>query len=172
MLDPKSQILNPELTGARVLVVGMALNALMYMPYSLQLAHGWTSIGLFITIFLIFTLVPVIYFMTMRYGPVGAAGAWVILNSIYMLIGVPLTHRRLLKGEAWLWLRRDLLPPLLTVLVVVSMGRWIVKSPMPPVASFITVAGILFCALSAAALAAPEINLWLRTKLKAMTVNV
>jgi hypothetical protein len=89
-----------------------------------------------------------------------------------MLIGVPFTHRRLLKGEAWLWLRRDIVPPLLTVLVVVSAGRWFITSPMPPVRSIISVATILFCALSAAALAAPQISSWLRTKLKAMTVNV
>ncbi len=155
-----------------VLVIGMALNALMILPYSLQIAHGWTSIGLFITTFLIITFVPVIYFMTTRYGAVGAAAAWAILNSIYMLIGVPFTHRRLLKGEAWRWLRRDIVPPLLTVLVVVSTGRWLVMSPMQPVTSFLTVGGILFCALLAAALAAPEINLWLQTKLKAMSANI
>jgi O-antigen/teichoic acid export membrane protein len=154
-----------------VLVVGMALNALMTMPYTLQLAHGWTSIGLFITTLLIIILVPVIYFLTVRYGAVGAASAWIILNSIYMLIGLPLTHRRLLKGEAWLWLYKDIAPPLLTVLVVVSAGRWLVTSPVTPATSITGVAAILFCALSAAALAAPQIRLWLRTTLKATTVN-
>jgi O-antigen/teichoic acid export membrane protein len=154
-----------------VLVIGMALNALMTLPYALQIAHGWTSIGLFITTFLIITLVPVIYFLAMRYGAVGAASAWVVLNSIYMLIGLPLTHRRLLKGEAWLWLRKDIVPPLLTVLVVVSLGRWLVTSPMSPITSLITIASILFCALSAATLAAPQISSWLRTKLKTRAAN-
>jgi O-antigen/teichoic acid export membrane protein len=155
-----------------VLVIGMALNALMTMPYCLQLSHGWTSIGLFITILLIITLVPVIYVLTTHYGAVGAASAWVILNVIYMIVGVPLTHRRLLKGEAWLWFRKDIIPPLLTVLVVVSAGRWLVISPKSPAVSVFTIAAVLLCALLAATLAAPEMNYWLRSKLKAIRVTM
>jgi hypothetical protein len=138
----------------------------------LQLSHGWTSIGLFITILLIITLVPVIYVLTTHYGAVGAASAWVILNVIYMIIGIPLTHRRLLKGEAWLWFRKDIIPPLLTVLVVVSAGRWLVISPKSPAESVFTIAAVLFSALLAAALAAPEMNYWLRTKLKAIRLTM
>jgi hypothetical protein len=43
---------------ASILVIGSALNGLMVLPYSLQLAHGWTSIGLRINFFLIVLLVP------------------------------------------------------------------------------------------------------------------
>ncbi len=87
----------------------MALNALMHLPYALQISHGWTSIGLRINTFLIITLVPAIYFMTTHYGAVGAAAVWVPLNSIYMLIGVPLTHRRLLQGEMRRWFVEDVI---------------------------------------------------------------
>jgi O-antigen/teichoic acid export membrane protein len=90
-----------------VLIVGTALNALMHLPYALQISHGWTSIGLRINTFFIITLVPAIYFMATHYGPVGAAGVWVALNSIYMAIGVPLTHRRLLQGEMSRWFIED-----------------------------------------------------------------
>jgi hypothetical protein len=87
-----------------------------------------------------------------------------------MIIGIPLTHRRLLKGEAWVWLRRDIVPPMLTVLAVVSVGRWLVISSASAAASVLAIAAVLFCALLAAALAAPEMNFWLRTKLKEMKV--
>jgi energy-converting hydrogenase Eha subunit C len=53
------------------------------------------------------------------------------------------------------------MPPLVTVLVVVSAGRLLVTSPMQPVTSIIIVASNLFCALTAAALVAPQIRTWL-----------
>ncbi len=155
-----------------MLVIGMALNALMHMPYSLQIAHGWTSIGLFITIFLIIALVPVIYFMTMHYGAVGAAAAWAILNSIYMLIGVPLTHRRLLKGEMGRWFTEDIIPPFGAALLVGGVGRWLITGPMPPVTAIISLTVILLSALTASALVAPHIKTWLLIQLKTRIIHV
>lgn len=155
-----------------VLVVGMALNALNTMPYSLQIAHGWTSIGLFMTMFLVITFVPVIYFMTTHYGAVGAAASWVILNSIYTLIGVPLTHRRLLKGEMGRWFIEDIIPPLGAALLVGGVGRWLIASPMPPVTSIISLTVILLSTLMASALVAPHMRTWLFMQLKTRIIHV
>lgn len=155
-----------------VLVIGMALNALMTMPYALQLSHGWTSIGLFITIFLIITLVPVIYLMTTHYGAVGAAGAWVILNTIYMLIGVPLTHRRLLKGEMKHWLLEDTLFPAVASLSVVCVGRVLITSTPTSATTIIIVSTVLIIALLTAALATSHTREWLLLQLKKKVENV
>ena len=144
-----------------VLVVGMALNALMVLPYTLQISHGWTSIGLRINTFFIITLVPAIYFLTVRYGPVGAASVWVILNSVYIAIGVPLTHRRLLPNEMGPWFREDILPPAFVVIATVGLARWIITSPLSPVTAVATLAGVLASSALAAALVAPEMRTWL-----------
>jgi O-antigen/teichoic acid export membrane protein len=155
-----------------LLVIGMALNCLMAMPYALQLSHGWTSIGLRINTFLIITLVPAIYFMTTRYGVMGAAAAWVILNSIYMLIGVPLTHRRLLKGEMGRWFIKDIILPFGAALLIGGAGRWLIASPMPPATAIISLTVILLSTLTASALVAPHIRIWLLIQLRMRIIHV
>lgn len=148
-----------------VLVVGMALNALMTLPYALQISHGWTSIGLRINTFLIVTLVPAIYFMTIHYGAVGAAAVWVALNSIYMLIGVPFTHRRLLRGEMRRWFIGDVGPPLGAALLLAGIGRWLIASPMRPMVAFSILSAITLGTIAMASVVAPEIRTWLYLQL-------
>ena len=97
----------------------------MNLPYALQLSHGWTRIGLAINTVFIVTLVPAIVLMTRHYGAAGAASVWLGLNAIYMIIGVPLTHRRLLKGEAFRWFAKDVGVPLAGTLVIAGSARMI-----------------------------------------------
>jgi len=106
-----------------LLVVGTALNGLMNLPYALQLSYGWTRIGLAINAFFVVTLVPAIVLMTRQYGPSGAASVWLGLNAVYMGIGVPLTHRRLLKGEAFRWFTKDVGTPLAGSFAIASIPR-------------------------------------------------
>ncbi len=145
-----------------ILVVGMALNALMTLPYALQLSHGWTSIGLRINTLLIITLVPCIYFLATRYGAVGAAFAWIALNGIYMVIGVPLTHRRLLQGEMGHWFLEDILPPLGAALVITGIGRWMIGDSLSPVKMILSLSAVLLCASLAGALASRHMRTWLQ----------
>jgi O-antigen/teichoic acid export membrane protein len=143
---------------ASVLVVGTALNGLMFLPYTLQLAYGWTSIGLRINIFLTVTLVPAIWIMATHYGAVGAASVWVALNCIYMAIGVPLTHRRLLRGETSRWLAEDVGLSLTAGLLVAGLGRALITRPMSPGVAIVSISFVFFGALVAAAFAAPQIR--------------
>ena len=145
----------------RMLVIGTALNGLMNLPYALQLAHGWTSIGLCLNILFIVMLGPAIFFTATYYGAAGAASVWVVLNGFYMLIGVPLTHRRLLKGEAGRWLVEGFVMPLSAVLLVVGFGRWLIITPMSSTAALVSLAIVLFTAWAAAAFSAPQIRSWL-----------
>ncbi len=143
-----------------VLVIGMAINALMVLPYALQLSHGWTGIGLRINTFLIIILVPAIFFMTARYGAVGAATVWVALNCINMAIGVPLTHRRLLRGEMMSWLTKDVGPPALAAMLTVGLGRWFINNQMTPIMAIIGISCVLLVAFALAALVAGHMRTW------------
>ena len=95
-----------------ILIIGTALNGLMNLPYGLQLAHAWTKLALYTNIIASIVLVPMIYFLATRYGVVGAASAWVILNTGYVLICIQIMHSRLLKGEQWRWYFNDVGPTL------------------------------------------------------------
>ena len=119
------EIANNTAPIVSILVGGTALNGLMNLPYALQLSHGWTRIGLAINTVFIVTLVPAIVLMTMNFGAAGAASAWLALNTIYMIVGVPLTHRRLLKGEAFRWFTKDVGIPLAGSLIIAGIARMI-----------------------------------------------
>jgi O-antigen/teichoic acid export membrane protein len=94
-----------------ILAVATAVHGLMHLPFSLQLSYGWTRIGLMINLFLLCLQVPGILFLVPRFGAIGAAVVWLALTIIYVAVGVPLTHRRLLRGEGRRWLSRDVILP-------------------------------------------------------------
>lgn len=145
-------------------VIGTALNGVMFVPYSLQLAYGWTKIGLYINAFLITVLVPAIIILATRYGGLGGAIAWIALNSIYMALGAPLTHRKLLKGETRRWFTQDVLLPLAATLFFVGLGRKLITGDMSPAVTIFTLGILLVCSMFLAGLAAPQINAYLTSK--------
>jgi len=104
------------------LVVGSYLNGLIYMPYQLQLAYGWTSLALKVNIAAVLVLVPAIFWAVPRFGPMGAAWVWIVLNTGYVLISVSLMHRRILPLEKWRWYLADVGGPTLAVLAVMLLA--------------------------------------------------
>jgi hypothetical protein len=104
--------------------------------------------------------IPAVWFMAKYYGAVGAACVWPGLNGIYILIGVPLTHRRLLKGGAWRWLGEVGLP-LVPVLLIALIGKEFVANSMSAPVAIGALSMLFFCATGAAALVSPSIRPWL-----------
>ena len=90
---------------------------------------------------------------------------WVVLNTIYMLLGILLTHRHFLKGEAWRWLGEDVGLPLLATVLVAGLGRWVVTSPMVPIWALPGLSTILICSFAAAALISTQTRSWVLAKL-------
>jgi O-antigen/teichoic acid export membrane protein len=143
-----------------LLVIGYTINGLMNLPYLLQLANGWTGLGLRINGAFIVTLVPAIFFMTVRFGAIGAGAVWVALNVIYILVGVPLTHRRLLKGESKRWYMEDVLFPLIGPLLLACIARPFVYSSGSELGMLLDLGLILTGAILASMLGARHIREW------------
>jgi O-antigen/teichoic acid export membrane protein len=154
---------------AALLVIGSALNGLMFLPYALQLAYGWTSIGLRITGCLTIIFVPATWFMAMTYGAIGAASMWPAFNCIYMAIGVPLTHHRLLKGEGLRWLR-DVVLPFMSALFVGVVGRQLAVATMSRPVEIVVLLGLLSCAVGVAALVSSSIRPWIVGQILRMNI--
>lgn len=110
-----------------VLAAGTALNGMMVVPYALQLAFGCTSLGLVITSMFIVTMVPAVIFMATYVGSLGVASVWFVLNTVYILVGVPLTHRTMLHGEAGKWFR-NVLPVMGVCLFIATMARFLIRA--------------------------------------------
>jgi O-antigen/teichoic acid export membrane protein len=156
---------------ATLLVIGSAINGLMNLPYALQLAYGWTSIGLKITVFMSVMVVPALWFAATHYGPVGAACVFVGLQAINMLIGLPLTHQRLLRHELTRWLLQDVGPPLEASILVVGLARVAISSRLSPLAVLSSLFAVLLAAMAAAAFVSPLIRRPLLSKLSSMLLD-
>lgn len=100
-----------------LLAAGTLLNGLMHIPYMLQLAHGWSSFAVRVNLMAVAVLVPAILWATPRYGGIGAAWVWVLLNTGYILIGIHFMYRRLLPNEKWNWYWGDVALPILAATV-------------------------------------------------------
>ena len=96
-----------------ILALGNLLNALMWIPYQAQLAHGWTSLTVSTNIVAVLFVIPAILIVTPRYGAAGAAWVWVGLNVGYILFSVQFMHRKILQEEKWRWYFQDVLIPLI-----------------------------------------------------------
>jgi len=141
-----------------VMVVGTAINGLMHVPYALQLAHGWTSIGLALTVTQVAVFLPILLWAAAEHGALGAAWVWTLLNATYLAAGLPWTHHRLLRGEAGPWAVRDVGIPAAGALIVVAAGRALAPAPLSGGAAFTVIALVSIAAISTAALLAPGVR--------------
>lgn len=123
-----------------ILAVGTALNGIMHLPYALQLAHGWTRLAFYQNLASVLVVVPSVWWLGHRFGGVGAAAVWVALNLSYVLISIPLMHRKLMRGEMRAWYLHDIFPPV--VVSAIAAGTAWVLIPIP--AGTVTGVSILF----------------------------
>lgn len=147
-------------TIVALLAAGSTLNGLMALPYALQLAHGWTSLGVRLNLALVAGMVPLVALMGRRFGGPGAAAVWIMTNALYMVVGVPLTHRRLMSGEAWRWLTVDVALPLLASTAVVFVCIQTFEPTGGRVQEAVRIGLVLLLSVCGAALAAPMVRQW------------
>jgi O-antigen/teichoic acid export membrane protein len=105
-----------------VLAIGTMLNGLMYMPYMLQLAYGWSSFAVRVNSVAILFLAPTILWITPKYGAIGAAWCWVALNTGYLTIALHYMHKKVLRQEKWRWYVNDFGLPTFAIGAIVSIS--------------------------------------------------
>jgi O-antigen/teichoic acid export membrane protein len=112
---------------ARLLVSGMALNGLLLMPQSLQLAHGLAGLALIINLGLCAVALPSLLFMTRTQGAVGTALVWPLVNVLYACASLLVTSRRFNHEAGGRWMLGDIAIPasgsVIAVLVIYHFTR-------------------------------------------------
>jgi len=141
-----------------LLTIGTTLNALMNIPYALQLANGETRLALYSNVVAIALLLPTLIILTRQFGAPGAAAVWVILNAAYVLVVLRVTHRLLLPNEDWLWYSRDVGPPLLSALGTALLVGVLIHDSTSRPSILLRIGVIYFLSLGAAIAAVP----WMR----------
>ena len=141
-----------------ITAIGTGLNGIMYLPYHLQLAHGWTRLSLYINVAAIIILVPVMIAGVYKYGAVGGATVYAALNFSYIFITIQLMHRRILKDEKWKWYIQDLLFPLAASALIVMTGRYFLNDEWVSLIKVLYIGGILGLAFVAAIAVLPQLR--------------
>lgn len=145
-----------------VLFAGAAINGVMSVSYALQLAHGWTTLASRSNLVALLFAIPACIVAIRWQGMLGAAFVWLALNIGYLLLVVPLMHRRLLRGEAARWYR-SILPPALAATATTLLAKWIWPDVDRSVAGFAWLAAVCVAAIVAGILASANVrNLLLR----------
>lgn len=149
-----------------LLALGTMCNGFMFVPYSTQLAHGWTGFAVRMNVVAVVFIVPAILWAVPRYGAIGAAWAWLALNLGYVLIAIHFMHGRILPGEKWRWYRDAILKPLIVgAIVVVALHQSIVL-PQDRALMAATLAGISLLVVGAALWSVPVSRAFLRLQFK------
>ncbi len=141
-----------------LLVTGNMLNALLAIPYGLQLANGWTSLGVRANGFAVLMLIPALLLVVPTYRGIGAASLWVALNLGYLLIGMHFMFARLVVKEKWAWYCNDLLRPLLVSFLMAALLRWLVPIPDGRIEGLLVLMLMGAAVLGTSALASPRVR--------------
>jgi len=138
-----------------ILILGAAFSALLYMPFTIQQAYGYTKYGFYTYLGALIAFIPLILFVAVRFGAVGGALVWTSLNGILFLITIPFTHKRFLPGENRRWYVEDVGRPLFAALAVVGTARLVLSNAVSGPATIVGIAGVLFMSVLTAACSVP-----------------
>ena len=141
-----------------LLAIGTAINGMINLPVILQMAYGWTRLVFYTYFVAVILLAPLIYFMSLRYGGLGAAWVWVILNSGCVVFLLPMMHRRLLHGHLRQWFMMDVGAPLAAALAVAGLWSQVAGHPGSYGWMLFNLAMVSFLTPLAAAFAASQIR--------------
>jgi O-antigen/teichoic acid export membrane protein len=139
-----------------LLVIGTGLNALMQLPYSLQLAAGWTKLAVQVNLVSIVVLPPMTIMLATRFGGAGAAAVSVLLNAGYILVGLPIMHTRLLRGELRAWWLQDVGLGLTAAVITAALCRLLISVPQDRAEALSALAAIWMITQLATGLAVPH----------------
>jgi O-antigen/teichoic acid export membrane protein len=127
-----------------ILTCGTGIYGVMVLPYTLQLASGWTSLSIYKNLIAVALLVPLIIFLTNHFGTTGAATVWLILNLGYFFFEIPMVHRRLLRTEKWRWYMSDVCYPLCSSIIIAGLGRILLHGSLPQPLTLLLIICIFF----------------------------
>lgn len=97
-------------TVAALLSAGFLLNAAVSNCLTLAVASGNAGIPLRVNLLGLTLYLPALAMLLDLRGIAGAALAWVLLNTYYLVVLVPIVQRRLLQQGFVAWLRENFLP--------------------------------------------------------------
>lgn len=150
-------------SGAAVLpllAAAWTANAVNYIPYSMQLAHGVTRIAVMLQVSAALFVPPLTVAAFLNLGAWGVAAVFLAMHLGMLVVSAAVTHARFLPGVGLLWLRADVMTPLVASIAVAGVARL----TMPATNNRLTLILLLGVAglscLAAAGMSSPLVRLW------------
>lgn len=106
---------------AVLLLGGQILQSTSVVPYNLAIAHGSFRFSQKIGVYAVLLIIPLLIFLTTRYGIVGAGMSWFLLNiftfplNLYFLHKQKLSNNKMLKDS----IRGVILPLIITIPILI-----------------------------------------------------
>ena len=107
--------------GSKVLIwfaLGNGILALSAFQYYLQNAFGQLRLHVIGSTISALIQVPIIYYAAVNYGAEGAGIAWFSFRLVWFLWWTPIVHSRFVPGFHLSWMLRDILPIVITAVVL------------------------------------------------------
>ncbi len=97
-------------TSAPILLYYGLANAFigaLALPFMLQFAHGYLRLHVIGSLIQSATLLPALIYASIHYGGVGAGITLMTARFLFILLWIPLVHRRLIPDIIWKWPLHD-----------------------------------------------------------------
>lgn len=102
--------------------LGNGVLAVFAFQYYLQVAYGRLRLHVQGATIAAIVDVPIMIYIALTYGALGAGIAWFILRVIWWLVWTPIVHQRFIPGIHFEWFFKDVMPVILTITFVVFIA--------------------------------------------------
>jgi O-antigen/teichoic acid export membrane protein len=109
----------------RLLVIANAINAILNLPYCLQLASGWTALPLKVNYVALIVFLPGMAWAVSAWGALGGAVVTLLLQLGILLIVPHINHTKLLRGEKLHWYKYGVIYPCISCGLFMFLASWI-----------------------------------------------
>jgi O-antigen/teichoic acid export membrane protein len=93
----------------RLLIIGITLSGLTWLPVAFQQANGWSTLHFKIISLALIIGIPVSIIMIKAFGSVGASTLWLIHGVLDFTVCIWLMHKKLLVGKYLSWLKNSII---------------------------------------------------------------
>lgn len=145
-----------------VIMFGNLLHGMMVIPYQMQLAHGWTSLGIKANLAILLIVIPMILWVTPTWGAIGAAWVWVGVCFYYVFVTTHYMYRRILRTEKWRWYAEDIMLPLGAAITIAVLCRFCVPFTSGRFESILLISLVAGATFIASALASRHMRKYLK----------
>lgn len=141
-----------------LLVFGTMLNGVVSIPAYCAPAFGWPLLITYTNLLQAFLIIPLTIFMVYWLQGIGAGIAWIVMNSTYVLIMVPIFFNRFFEEDKRIWYWQNVIVPMLIAFGICIVSSFLIPKSMSSLITLIWLIGTGIIAFIVTGFALPNIR--------------